>query len=457
MLTIEIESLDLAEQELPTIGTKELLDSYVDGTLLSYADLPSRMVNGKSHSFLQAMYFCYCDHRPFTLTPESIWLLVLQAFSVHINSDSKEFIRNYPRFVRRRKLQIRGDNINWNSTEECSDVVNEFCEKLDEEIGDGFVETLSRKFSSTTLDEEIVFQISTMNTVKSFFEFVVVTVICGIPKIHVAGNKEDWLAIVNRLEHLQKFNFTWFVENVIDVIKRIAREYDEKIQDDFWLNMFKVHTTEDYGNPKMVDGWITKFFPYKKNGERTDEDYFKTTPFEYLVKDINPQIVKLDFDHRIENSFGESLAEIPMLMIAGFVGIEQDEKTLSLKPSLGWGIGRKEEKLSEEVKKKKYDPLVFHRLEHFPNNLLEIEEIEELVLNFDNEIFIPNEIDQIRIQLLRLNGAISRREKRKIKEIYRSQQTYVFVNGEDINMTMYDTVKLMLKRISPFHQKYIDY
>ncbi|MGB5943944.1 MAG: DUF4419 domain-containing protein, partial [Leeuwenhoekiella sp.] len=152
---------------------------------------------------------------------------------------------------------VRRDEMNWENVEECKGVVDEFCEKLDKEIGDGFVDNLSRKFSMTTEDEEMVFRISTMNTVKSFFEFIVVTVICGIPRVEITGNKNDWLEIISRLEYLRGFQFDWFTNKIIVLIERIAKEFDGGVNDDFWINMFKIHTVEEYGSPEMIDGWIT--------------------------------------------------------------------------------------------------------------------------------------------------------------------------------------------------------
>lgn len=457
MLSIDIENLELAKEELPTVDSKELMKSYLKGDLLGTSSIPSKIVDGKSHSFLQAMYYCYSDHRPFVLTPESIWLLIMQAFSVHINNNSKKFIKKYPRFKTKRKLHIRKDKINWDSSEECKNVVFEFCKKLDDEIGDGFVNNLSNKFSTTTEDEEIVFKITTMNTVKSFFEFIVVTIICGIPKVHITGEQEDWLEIISRLEYLRDFEFDWFVDEIIHLIKRISREYEEEVDDDFWINMFKIHTVEKYGRPEMIDGWITKFFPYANNGQRINKEYFETTAFRHVVKNLNPQIVSLDFKHMYQNLSGGTVLEKPMLMIAGFIGIIQDKNTLSLKPHLGWAISENSEKISELVSENKNNILVYHKLEKFPEELLKIKEIKELVLNFENQISVPKEINQLGIGFLRLNGKISRREKNNIREIFENEKTLVLINGEDVNTTFLDKAKEMVMRLSPFHKKYIDY
>lgn len=457
MLTIEVENLELAKKKLPTVDSKEIIDSYVKGKILGCSTLPPKLVDGKSHSFLQAMYYSYSDHRPFVLTSESIWLLILQAFSAHINNDSKKFLKKYPKFIKKRTLCVRKDEINWNNSEDCKKIINEFCKKIDLEIKDGFVANLSKGYSTTTEDEEIVFKISTMDTVKSFFEFIVVSVICGIPRVYVTGNKVDWEELINRLEKLRKFDFDWFVDNIVEILKRIAREFDEKIEDNFWINMFKIHTVEEYGSPEMVDGWITNFFPYRKNGERTNKEYFKTTNFRHVVKDINPQIVKLDFTHICQNPYEQTVSESPMLMIAGFVGIKQDDKTNSLKPQLGWAISENTEKLSDLVKENQYSTLKFHNIERFPNEVLEVGELHELILSFDSQISIPKEIKNLEIDLLRLDGRLTNNEKKKIRELFKDKRTTVLINGKNVNTTLLDKAKLIVKKISPFHHEYIDY
>jgi|GEM_PF-3230658 hypothetical protein len=34
--------------------------------------------------------------------------------------------------------------------------------------------------------------------------------------------------------------------------------------------MYKYHSQKQYGAPKIIDGWMVKFFPYDKEGKRND-------------------------------------------------------------------------------------------------------------------------------------------------------------------------------------------
>lgn len=458
MVIVEIEDLELAKVKLPTINSDQLVKSHLKGKLLSSSELPKEIVDGKSHSFLQAIYYAYCDHRPFVLTPESIWLLILQAFSVNMNNNSQKLFTKKPfDLEKKEELIVIKNNIDWENKEDCNEIISGFCENLDQKIENNFVQNLSSKFSTTTVDEETVFKITTLNTVKQFFEFIAVSFICGIPKIYLAGEKEDWISIKKRLEYLGKFDFKWFVNDITIIINRIIQEFDDKVDDNFWMNIFKIHTTEEYGNPEYVDGWITKFFPFSKTGKRLNKNYFKQNSFQSVVKEIHPQIVKLDFRHNLLDKQRKLVSEKQMIIVAGFMGIIQNEKTLALKPNLGWVIGENNDNFTELVEANKNNILVYHNLNKFPRELLKLKEIEELDLNFDSVIKVPEAIKKLEIHILRLNGKINHKEKKKIRKLFRHKNTMVFINNEDINTTLINRFKLKLLELSPFHQKFIDY
>ncbi|MGY4384827.1 hypothetical protein ACVWYN_001861 [Pedobacter sp. UYP24] len=52
------------------------------------------------------------------------------------------------------------------------------------------------------------------------------------------------------------------------IIKEFVKASKGNADKDFWRNMFKYHTLKQYGAPKVIDGWIVKFFPYTKIGKR---------------------------------------------------------------------------------------------------------------------------------------------------------------------------------------------
>lgn len=60
------------------------------------------------------------------------------------------------------------------------------------EVGGHLVETLTCNFSTTTSLEKTVSEITIMETVKSYFEFITIMIVCGIPEITLEGTPQDW-------------------------------------------------------------------------------------------------------------------------------------------------------------------------------------------------------------------------------------------------------------------------
>lgn len=96
MKKIRIEEIPMATELLEETKIETLLSKNKRAKILGKSDFPQTLVDGTHHGFLQAIYFAYSDHRPFVISPESMWLLILQAFSAHINSNPKNFSRKHP-------------------------------------------------------------------------------------------------------------------------------------------------------------------------------------------------------------------------------------------------------------------------------------------------------------------------------------------------------------------------
>lgn len=82
--------------------------------------------------------------------------------------------------------------------------------------------------------------------------------------------------------------------------------------------MFKYHSQEKYGAPKIIDGWIVKFFPYDKNDKPNNLNELKGS------NNLPEEIVKVDLKN-IEVS-GDSTKTTPLELWAGFIGLEQNSK-----------------------------------------------------------------------------------------------------------------------------------
>ena len=95
---------------------------------------------------------------------------------------------------------------------------------------------------------------------------------CGIPEVTLEGTKDDWMAILSRLEKLKEYgneSTSWY-SLLRPIISRFVAAYDDPHGAenlDFWN---KVAHYQGLGSgPTYLAGWITAFCYFSVNGSQT--------------------------------------------------------------------------------------------------------------------------------------------------------------------------------------------
>jgi len=243
---------------------------------------------------------------------------------------------------------------------------------------------------------------------------------CGIPEITLEGTPQDWAKVKQKAIYLRKFKLDWWIDQLIPILNEFERASKGHINKVFWRNMVNYHEGGACrpNDPDYVKGWIIKFFPYDKYKNRNNFN----ESFRY--KDLPSEITKTDFIH-IDVLNDGSVVETPLVIWAGFVGLKQDTATFSLKPTIGWMIQRRE--LNSLANKENTNDTIRLNVKEVPEAILELKTIKSLVINFKNEISIPNRMSKINIGYLELNGLISEDEKVTIRMQFHN--TILKVNG----------------------------
>ncbi len=176
--------------------------------ILAKSELPDSLVTRFGlHPFFNGMYQAYSDHRPFVLSPDMMWLLVSQGFARHVNANAEKLRSKFVNYQGKLDLIVDGKDIrlddpnsNWEG------VFDTFNSQISEKVGNELVEALTCNFSTTTSIEKMASQITVMEVVKPYFEFIVMYVVCGIPEITLEGTPEDWQKIVQKIQTLRKYD-----------------------------------------------------------------------------------------------------------------------------------------------------------------------------------------------------------------------------------------------------------
>ena len=275
---------------------------------------PDQMVNFGFHSFFNGMYRAYGEHRPFVLSPDMIWLLISQGFSRHVNNNTEVLRSMFVNFAGKKELNVRNDKICINNPKSpWEEVFPEFTKQIGQYTGNELINNLTSNFSTTTQVTKVASEITIMDAMKTYFDYDVTSIGCGIPDVTIEGNSKDWKLVLDKAIFLRKYKLDWWIDEIEPILKEFINASEGRFDKEFWKQMFKVHHSNLCGAGNIIDGWIIKFFPYSANGERND---LKILPGRVNLPD---EIVKVDLKH-----------------------ISQNPNTFALKPEIGWMIKKKD-------------------------------------------------------------------------------------------------------------------
>lgn len=394
--------------------------------IIAKSEAPDSLVSYRYHSFFQGMYQAYADHRPFVLSPDMIWLLISQGFAQHINANHESMRHYLVDFSGKQSLIVKTDKKPEDPTLSWEEILPEFTKQIKQQVGDSLVEALTCNFSTTTSIEKVASEITIMEAVKPYFEFIVMRIICGIPEITLEGTPEDWEKVLNKVKELKRYKLEWWISELEPLLEEFVKTSKGEVNKDFWRNMFKCHSQEKYGAPDMIDGWIVKFFPYDKEGKRNNLKQLEDNDC------LPDEIVKVDL--KFQEVYDNAVIETPLELWAGFVGLKQNKKNFALRPQIGWMIRKKTTNNNSLMNRLKADAQnggwgsgIVIRVKEFPPVLLELEQIKRLDIRFIDKIDIPDEISKIKIESLTLHGKITQEGIERIKKLL--PDTDIKING----------------------------
>ena len=413
-ITFTVEKLSKPEKTLPELSQseifKELIRSDVgfnsERPLKTDADFPyeiiaqnktsRELVNFGYNSFFQGMYRAYAEHRPFVLSPDMIWLLISQGFARHVNANSEKLRDQFVDYSGQISLVVKTDEVRLDDPNAPWETIfPQFTQQIARHAGRDLTETLSANFSTTTPVERVASDITIMEAMKSYFEYIVIGAVCGIPEITLQGTPGDWQKVLDKTRQLAKYDLAWWTQELEPILEEFVRASQGKVKKTFWRNMFKYHTSKKYGAPRVIDGWIIKFFPYNKDGKRNNLKEL------FGGNSLPNEIVKVDLKHIDAKTRMTTSLEL----WAGFAGLEQNPDNYALTPKIGWMI-RKADTDSAALKKSVGSWNSEHedgggrlkiRVKEVPPEILEIKQIYRLYITFVDKIIIPDWMAEMKI------------------------------------------------------------
>lgn len=289
---VHIEELSKPKKLLPLNHKNEIYKQLQIG-LEKSSNLPDSLVILNEHPFLNGIVTAYQDHRPFTLSPDMLWTLIAQGFARHVSNNYNELRNQLVGFEGKKTLTVDGSKYNIkldDTTSKWELVFPEFNSKIKKFTGKELNNVLTSNFSTTTSTSEIVSQVTIMEAFKNYFDYKVLFVGCGLPYVTLEGTLTDWKKLKKKTEYLSRYNLTWWTSELLPILDNLILAKSGKTDTTFWKNTIKVKTVKaPYGPFDNIDGWITRFFPYDSKGKQRKE-----WPI-YTSGSVASEIVKVPF------------------------------------------------------------------------------------------------------------------------------------------------------------------
>ena len=389
--------------------------------------------------FFQTIVRAYAEHRPLVLSPDMVWLLISQGFARYVNAHSDELRNQIVSHTEKMDLVVETEKDLLHEDADWKKLIAGFAAQINEYTKGDVAKTITADFTTTGVTERIVSQVTLMETVKTYFDYVVHYMGCGIPSITLMGTPQDWQKVLEKTEQLEKYGMGDWFKSLKPILTEFIKASEGKPNQAFWQNMVKKENPDklvgnkvcDFRKPTVLDGWMLKLFP-DENGQTLDQvPHIHEMPSERVYVDFRYQVIDI--------ANGNVIVDTPMELIAGYIGTEVDTLTHALTPKMGWMVRQIEsnEKIVESLKKKaeedSFDGLDL-RVNRVPEHLAQLKYIKRLTLNFTDKVALPEWFYGLQIDNLTIKGEMSDEQEAAIKkhfpkaDIRRIRKTLIVTN-----------------------------
>lgn len=329
------------------------------------------------HPVLEGYYTAFLEHYPAILSPDILWMLILEGFNRHVKANSGKLKH---KFVKQNSEKIvitqeaNGDkHINNVSSKRWGGIFKDFVEQSKQYVEGTLLHLFTPYFSTTTEDIEYACQIGIVSIISPYMKFIKkfqsrgMCGACAFPYIKLLGTLSDYKQLKLKVEGLKGYLIDDWINKLIPIIDKIIETKKGKIDKQFWDNMItnQKRVYKEYLSKVVSDaheavaierteitifGWIFDFFPYKEyhtllkkqkydsqdrdeyigefeeRFERNDTKIYTDPNF----KELPEEMINIDATYR--NRRGQT-AELGIK--TGFLGysVNNDHE---FKPEIGW-------------------------------------------------------------------------------------------------------------------------
>ncbi|PHH61643.1 hypothetical protein CDD81_8107 [Ophiocordyceps australis] len=245
--------------------TPRLLNSSYDSIHTQAFD--RKQIYASSSSFVRGVIEAWSQHQHLSLRPDEVWFEILAQLNFYMTKNA-ETVRNL--FVDHEgKEEIK---VYYQPDVTSDSLVQSFARNLKDRVKtDWLAEWVKPGFSTSSPEDDLTANIYMMGLMQTFFDFSGAS-LCGLPSIKLKGERQDWVNLLGKLEHLREFGSepTEYARVLQPILEGFVRTWDEPksaATTEFWSNIVLGTQTAICGGTTRVNGWITGFYFWKPKGD----------------------------------------------------------------------------------------------------------------------------------------------------------------------------------------------
>jgi hypothetical protein len=320
--------------------------------------------NVNVHPLVAAIRLAYTDHRPLCLSPDTIWLALVQGVAQHVRLHAGTLRHRFVSHLGQMELaiQVNAARFHWGSPENpWPEAVDLFSERIHDHVGE-VQSWFLPDFTTTGPVEKAASQIVLMDAMEKYFTYKLGRVICGIPYVVLEGTADDWRALGERAARFREFDLDWWLDPLQEVLARFQDAAAGQVDEAFWKSVYRVYQPDEPCSPKSALGWFILLFPYLSGAKGISGDArnpwlagdrplaemldpartiqrLKGRRESFLLESALPTgLSRVPFVWQDLLDNGATLRTRTMEFIAGFLGVSQDQRTRRLRPEIGWSV-----------------------------------------------------------------------------------------------------------------------
>lgn len=295
------------------------------------------------HPLVSAVHLAFSRHYSLALTPDTIWITIIQGLAQHINNHAEALRFRLVGYEGKKTLEAKLFVLE--QPEHWASAIEQWSRGIREQIGDELHDLLICNFSTSTPMIQTASQVVMMDAFRQYFDFHL-QYICGIPQITLYGTVEDWLVLRDRVRRLADYDLTWWTERLLPLCDAFVETARGEPSRSFWQNIYMPKPT--YGGGK-VTGWLGDLFPYVN-------DFLTKAPIFHNPLLDRPRTGWVVEKGLFPDVFPNGLSHVPaqlhiarssecraLSFVGGFLGVTQDTRSGRIGVEIGWAVHERDD------------------------------------------------------------------------------------------------------------------